>query len=262
MQEKIENIKNWLYSKKYYFFIILLMILGIGFYIYGSDNKKNELNSIEYENSKTVLVDDVKDVVSDNVEPKEEIVEKCFVKVDIKGYVNKPGLYEMECDNRIQDVINKAGGLKKNADTSVINLSKKVFDQMVIIIYSSTEVKNFNKVLEDTKEKEEKCLKDKAVVNDACISTNLEEEKINKETSVQKNTNSVNSDSSKEKVSISLNKASKEELMTLTGIGESKAIAIIKYREENCGFNNIEEIMNISGIGEKLFDKIKANITL
>ena len=50
--------------------------------------------------------------------------------------------------------------------------------------------------------------------------------------------------------------------MTLTGIGESKALAIIKYREENNGFKTLEELMNISGIGEKVFAKIKDSITL
>ena len=59
-----------------------------------------------------------------------------------------------------------------------------------------------------------------------------------------------------------INKASKEELMTLTGIGESKAIAIIKYREDNNGFKDISEIMNVSGIGEALYNKIKDSITV
>ena len=50
--------------------------------------------------------------------------------------------------------------------------------------------------------------------------------------------------------------------MTLSGIGESKALAIIKYREENNGFKDISEIMNVSGIGEALFNKIKEFITI
>lgn len=56
---------------------------------------------------------------------------------------------------------------------------------------------------------------------------------------------------------INLNKATKEELMTLPGVGEAKAASIIQYRNENGGFKSIEEIMQISGIKEGLYEKIK-----
>ncbi len=61
---------------------------------------------------------------------------------------------------------------------------------------------------------------------------------------------------------ININKASKEELMTLSGIGESKAEDIIAYREEHGGFNSIEEIMNINGIKEGVYNKIKDSIVV
>ena len=61
---------------------------------------------------------------------------------------------------------------------------------------------------------------------------------------------------------VNINKASKEELMTLPGIGESKADSIIKYRDENNGFNSIEELMNISGIKEGVYSKISEYITI
>lgn len=56
---------------------------------------------------------------------------------------------------------------------------------------------------------------------------------------------------------VDLNRASKEELMTLSGVGESRAESIIKYREQNGGFQTIEDIMKVSGIKEGLFEKIK-----
>ena len=56
---------------------------------------------------------------------------------------------------------------------------------------------------------------------------------------------------------INLNKATKEELMTLPGVGASRAESIIQYRNENGGFKSIDEIMLISGIKEGLFEKIK-----
>ncbi|HHX54834.1 MAG TPA: ComEA family DNA-binding protein [Clostridiales bacterium] len=61
---------------------------------------------------------------------------------------------------------------------------------------------------------------------------------------------------------ININKASKEELMTLTGIGESKANSIIDYRQKNGNFNDIEEVMNISGIKDSVFSKISDDITV
>ena len=61
---------------------------------------------------------------------------------------------------------------------------------------------------------------------------------------------------------VNINKASKEELMTLSKIGESKALAIIEYRETNGNFKSIEDIKNVSGIGDKLFEEIKEYITV
>ena len=63
-------------------------------------------------------------------------------------------------------------------------------------------------------------------------------------------------------IKVSINTASKEELMTLSGIGEAKAGAIIEYREKNGNFASIEDIKNVSGIGDAIFEKIKDNITI
>ena len=61
---------------------------------------------------------------------------------------------------------------------------------------------------------------------------------------------------------ININTANSAELDSLSGIGPSKAEAIIKYREENGNFKTIEEIKNVTGIGEGLFEKFKENITI
>lgn len=73
---------------------------------------------------------------------------------------------------------------------------------------------------------------------------------------------SLNFDAQKSNSSdkVNINKASKEELMTLTGIGESKADSIISYRENNEGFSSIEDLMKIEGIKEGVFNKIKDRI--
>ena len=114
---------------------------------------------------------------------------------------------------------------------------------MVIIIYSKDEVKNFKKTKEIEKQVIEKCIQkdETSLTNDACIEDNKKD----------------NNQSTK----ININTATIEELMTLPGIGESKAKSIIKYRE-NAQFKSIEDIKNIQGIGENLFAKIKENITV
>ena len=72
----------------------------------------------------------------------------------------------------------------------------------------------------------------------------------------------VSTGGGKEAAKVNLNKATKEELMTLSGVGEAKASQIIQYREEHGKFKRIEDIMNISGIKEGLFEKIKDKITV
>jgi competence protein ComEA len=79
----------------------------------------------------------------------------------------------------------------------------------------------------------------------------------------ESNTSSNNSTASGETQSVvNINTATKAELMALTGIGEAKAKAIIDYRNENGNFSSTEEIMNVSGIGEKIYEKIKNRITV
>jgi len=61
---------------------------------------------------------------------------------------------------------------------------------------------------------------------------------------------------------VDINTATTDKLKTLNGIGDSKAKSIIEYREQNGGFKSIEEIKNVTGIGDKMFEKIKESITV
>ncbi len=170
-------------------------------------------------------------------EKKKEVNEE--YKVDIKGEVINPGIYSLKVNSRVIDVINMAGGLTENADTSVINLSKKITDEMVIIIYSRDQVKDFSKTKEIEEQVLTKCEDAEAeLINGACI-------KVEKEVPSK----------------ININTATLEELMTLSGIGEAKAKDIIEYREKE-QFVTIEDIKKVSGIGDSLFAKIKENITV
>ena len=180
-------------------------------------------------------------------EEKEEVETK-KIKVDIKGEVINPGVYELKENDRVSDAIKISGGLTENADTELINLSKILKDEMVIIIYNKNEIEEIRKTQNQPetiiKYIEKKCTCPDAT-NDACI-----KKEINSE-----------SEENKDK-KISINTASLEELLEITGIGETKAKAIIKYREENGTFKTIEDIKNVSGIGESTFEKIKNNITV
>lgn len=172
-------------------------------------------------------------------EEKEEPVE--LLKVDIKGQVANPGIYTVSKSSRVIDVIELSGGLTTNANTSVINLSKKVTDEMVIIIYSNEEVSDFKKTKELEQQVQEHCIQkdENSLINDACITTDT-------------NTSSR----------ISINNATVKELQNLPGIGESKAKDIVSYREQNGPFKSLEDLKNVSGIGDALFAKIKDYITL
>ncbi len=181
---------------------------------------------------------------------KEEPIEKeepkkapLLYQVDIKGAVVNPGIYSVEEGSRVIDVIRMAGNLLEEADTTVINLSKKVFDEMVIIIYTKEEVADFKRVKEVEAKVQEECQNGNlgSLSNDACI----EEES-----------------SQKMEGKISLNQATKEELMMLSGIGEAKAEAIIQYREKHGPFKSIEELKEVDGIGDALFNQVQENITL
>lgn len=163
-----------------------------------------------------------------------------YVIVDIKGEVTTPGVYELIKGSRVIDVINEAQGLTSNANTRYINLSKILEDGDAIVIYSNDEIENASK--EEKIEVTTPCVCED--VNSACI---------------ENNTNKENNQTSEK---ININTATQEELTSLTGIGESKAKSIIKYREENGNFKSIEDIMKVSGISENLFAKIKENITV
>lgn len=219
--------------------LLILSLTGGGIYYNFSKEKK--------EVKKEILVTKKKKETSKNETSKlstEEQEKKKEIMVDVKGYVNSPGIYKLSEDNRIIDAITIAGGITKEGDTSVLNLSKKLKDEMVIIVYSYDQVANFKQIKEDELVVQTFCKEGiNEVENDACIEESEKEEANTSE-------------------KISINQATKEELMTLEGVGEAKAQSIIAYREENGPFEKLEDLLNVSGIGENLFATIKENITL
>lgn len=226
------------YKKIIVVVVMLLFILSL-FFINFYNNKQKEKVKVK---SKIVVKETIE---KKKKEVKEEKIN--YYYVDIKGAVKNPGVYKIEEGKRIIDAINASGGLTEKSDTSIINLSKKLHDEMLIIVYTFDEIKEYkNKNLE--MEEINKNMSEKLVCpdksNDSCINNNSKNNEV----------------SSNSKVSI--NTATLDELMSISGIGESKAKEIIKYREENGNFETIDEVTNVSGIGDALFEKIKDSITV
>lgn len=187
------------------------------------------------------------------VEPLLEKVEEepleATLEVDIKGAVKNPGVYQLEKDARVLDAVSKSGGFLENADTSTINLSKKLEDEMVIIIYTKEEIQSF-KEEQQVDKVDTTCICPK-IENNACIKDAFTNYQSSSEVKAEQNSKIV-----------SLNSGSIADFETLPGIGPAKAKAIVAYREEHGKFTTIEEIKLVSGIGEATFEKIKAYLTI
>ena len=244
------------YLNKYKIFLIISAIFAFLLIIIIININNKESNYIEVSSALGSSLIEDKKITSSTDDKNDNIVENNVI-VDIKGYVVNPGVYELSSEKRIIDVINMAGGLLEEANTDYINLSKKVIDEMVIIIYSNNEVEKYKVTSDKTIYIEYECVCPDNI-NDACIT---EKDKVNTNIDDENTKEEANSSIFKDN-KISINTASINELMTLNGIGESKAKAIIKYREENGPFKNIEDIKNVSGIGDSAYEKIKDYIKL
>ena len=182
------------------------LVLIIGGLFYFNQNKTEDYSGVSFSN------------ISNEINNKDEKAEdkhdeKIFV--DVKGAVKHPGVFETTKDKRVKDLIEEAGGLLEDADTSTLNLSQKVKDQMVIYVLKHGE-------------------KPKQISDGSTSSTNGDV--------------------------ININTANKEQLMKISGVGKTKAEAIISYREKNGDFKKKEDITKVRGIGKATFEKIKDKI--
>ena len=221
--------------------IILLLLIVIIIFI------KAKLNNHKYE----ILEDNENLTLKETtIEPKVEENKMCTV--DIKGAILKPGVYTIDCDKNINYVIKVAGGLTKEANTSIINLAKKITDEMVIIIYTNEEIKNSNLINNVVKVVEKEC-QCPNIQNDGCINQKLDQNITNKQKDNE--TKQIKKDL------ININTATSQELQSLPNIGEAKSLAIIEYRNKTGKFKKVEDLLNVNGIGEKLYEEIKIYIT-
>ena len=181
-------------------------VLIIGGLFYFNQNKTEDYSGVSFSN------------ISNETNNKDEKAEKRHdekIFVDVKGAVKHPGVFETTKDKRVKDLIEEAGGLLDDADTSTLNLSQRVKDQMVIYVLKHGE-------------------KPKQISDGGSSSSNTDV--------------------------ININTANKEQLMKISGVGKTKAEAIISYREKNGDFKKKEDITKVRGIGKATFDKIKDKI--
>lgn len=143
--------------------------------------------------------------------------------VDVKGAVKAPGMYKIKEGMRLMDAVDQAGGFLEEADRNQVNFSKLLTDQEVVFIPKIGETP--------------------PTVQAGEAST-------------------VGDSSSDEKGKVNINTADSTELQTLSGIGEKKAQDILNYREENGSFQKVEDLLNVSGIGEKTLENLRDFITI
>src|SRR5699024_11028221 len=185
--------------KKYIFPILIAAVVGVFLLLNNNDTDEStrQLNPVAEEESATS---------SEAEQPDANVM------VDVKGEIREPGVYEIEAESRVNDVIRMAGGFTEDADQTTVNLAQKVQDEMVIMIPKSGE----------------------------------------------QGQAAASEDSSNEKVRI--NYADKKEIERLNGIGPSKSEAIIQYRDENGFFETADDLLDVSGIGEKTLESIREDI--
>ena len=167
---------------------------------------------------------------SETVQTEPRIETEPSIAVYVCGAVNCPGVYELSASARVYQAVEAAGGFRDDADQEWVNQAQFLQDGGKIRIYTRLET-------------------------DQMRQEGLEEGSVLPEGQDAQTEQAGESP-------VNLNTATREELMTLPGIGEAKADAVIAYREENGGFSSPEEIMNISGIKEAVFSQIKDRITV
>ena len=160
--------------------------------------------------------------------------------VHICGAVSAPGVYELPAGSRIIDAVEAGGGFLPEADEACCNLAEEIVDGCQIYIMT----------------KSESCA-DGQTEKKAGIQTSPDGDMQTTDRNVRSN-----SAPALENGLVNLNTADVAALMTLPGIGESRAKAIISYREQHGAFAKIEDIMKISGIKQAAFSKIKDKITV
>lgn len=217
-------------QKIIFIIIILCMIAVIVYYIYTVLSNSNAEDTFsEIDNTILFNSDSENNMAEDISDKPEEIL------VHISGCVKEEKVVTLKSGSRIQDAINSAGGLSKDADLTNINLAYILEDGEKIYI----------------PKKGEELSQDSLIYSESSVGTDA---------SVR--SSSTHTSSSNKTTKININKAGQSELETIPGVGPSTALKIVNYREENGKFKSIEDIKNVSGIGDAKYEQMKEYITV
>lgn len=180
-------------------------------------------------------------VLNESKEENIQVTEKEKIYVYITGEVNNPGVVILDEGSRIVDAINSAGGVTGKANISKVNLVYVLNDGMKVNIPNNNDL-NSN-------------------IGFEYITMNSGDggDDYYSESSFSE---SISSSNSKKNSMVNINTATQTELESLPGIGPSLALKIIDYRKENGKFSSIDEIKNVSGIGDSKFENLKKYITI
>ena len=208
-------------QKRIFIIVGIFVAIGLIYFIYSGIGEEEEIDLEE----DILISNQVASGDNTNTQNTTELEEDIAI-VHVTGAVKNPGIVKLKEGSRIEDAIEAAGGLTENADISDVNLAYILEDGIKLRIPSTS---------------------DETITNtDILIENNGEN--IIEET----NTSTNNSNGS-----ININKATEAELDTLPGIGPSLASKIVEYREQNGKFSTIEDIKNVTGIGESKYESIK-----
>ena len=244
IENLLEKIRKFNNKQKIIVLIILFIVIILGFmFLYKMFYVEDEEIIVENETEENQNVENEEDKQDANTSSDKEsrigiLNSKNTITVHVVGEVNSPGVVTLNEGARIIDAINAAGGKTEDADLSKVNLAYIVEDGVQIYIPSITETSKIG----ENSENEIKYIREDA--GEGIILTSASEENNEKQ------------------IKVNINTANLEKLQTLPGVGESTAKKIIEYREKNGKFSKIEDIKNVSGIGESKFNTLKDSITV
>lgn len=241
-KEKLQDLLAWLMDKKMYIIIVLLALGGF-YYVNrqpaadnsallssGQSMSENSGQSLQSSSVSSVAASASSAASAANAE----------VVCDISGAVKHQGVYRLKNGARLEDLIEEAGGLTKDAQLKAINRSQLLKDQDKIYIPGKGDKVGAAQT-----------------ANSAAASTPVSSSASSSSSSVSSSTSGAASGDL-----INLNTATASDLQKLNGIGEKKAEQIIAYRQEKGSFKSIDELKEVSGIGDKTFAAIKDQLTI